>query len=175
MGRVVRPALTLLLALFIGPGPMPSLVAPSVPVEPPADETWYVPVADDFRPHFDRDFANGGKQSWAQYWGWVQSFYQGNLFAKGWSDRAVWLLEGVRSDVERKRLRAKINAAGRDISAEWAKDYNRRKVGTADLLTWGKMLEQARDGDDGSGAEIHRAIDAIREHLQRKVGGVSSR
>jgi hypothetical protein len=174
MGRYVCRALALLLALFMRPTPVPGPAATSTPVEPAADERWYEPLADDFRPHYDRDVGNGGEQTWEQYWGWVESFYQGNFFTKGWSGRAKWLLEGVASDVERNQLRAKLNALGRDICAEWAKDYDRRKVGTADLLTWGKMMEKARADDDGRGVEIHRALDAIRDHYLRKVAGRSS-
>ncbi len=130
-----------------GAYPGPAATAP--PVEPPADESWYEPRAEDFQPPTIATLANGGKQTWDQYWGWVKSFYQGNFFAKGWSDRARWLVEGVRSEGERKWLRTKLNAVGREICAEWSKDYDVRKVGSADLLAWGKMLEKAKGGDDG--------------------------
>ena len=136
---------------------------------------WYEPLAEDFRPHYDRDAANREKQSWEQYWIWVKSFYDGNFFAQGWSNRARWLVQDVRSDVERTRLRTKLNALGREFCAEWAKDYDDRKVTSADLLTWGKMLEKAKAGDDGTGAELHRTIEEIRKHHRRKAGGASSR
>jgi hypothetical protein len=61
-----------------------------------------------------------------------------------------------------------INAVGKEIAAEWAKDYNIRKVSSADLLAWGKALEKSRAKDDGSGAELRRAIDAIRAERRRK-------
>jgi hypothetical protein len=172
MGRVIRRALALLLALFMRPGPVPGPAATFTPIGPQADEGWYEPMAGDFRPHYDRDLANGTRQTWQQYWGWVQSFYEGNLIAKGWSHRTEWLLEGVRSDAERTPLRARLNALGRAICAEWAKDYALRRISSADLLAWGKMMEKAKNGDDGSGAEIHRALDAIRDEHQRKVAGI---
>ena len=183
MGRLIRRALALILALFMRPhaatGPAAAVVPPDAErgavatvAAPgmPEDESWYVPRAEDFRPSYDRDIANGGKQTWPQYWGWVASFYQGNLFTRGWNSRAGWLVEGVRSEVEQKRLRARINAIGREICAEWSKDYDVRKVGSADLLTWGKMLEKARADDDGTGAAIHRSIDAVRAAHGRKLG-----
>jgi len=170
MGRFIRPALALGLALFMRPGPVSGPAATTPPLETQADDRWYEPRAEDFRPHYDRDVANGGKQTWGQYWGWVKSFYEGNFFTKGWNTRARWLVEGVRSEGERKRLRTRLNALGREICAEWAKDYDVRKVGSADLLTWGKLLEKARAGDDGTGAAIHRAIDAADEHRRRKAG-----
>jgi hypothetical protein len=169
MGRFIRPPLALVLALFMRPGPASGPAATYAPSEPWGDAHWYAPLAEDFRPHYDHDVANRGKQTWEQYWGWVKSFYQGSFLAKGWSDRAAWLVEGVRSERERKRLQTKINSLGRDICAEWAKDYDLRKLGSADLLTWGKMLEKARARDDGNGAELHRTIETIRSDHRRKV------
>jgi hypothetical protein len=175
MGRYIRPLSALFLALFVRPGPASGPAAPSAPGRPEGDAHWYAPLAEDFRPHYDRDAANRQKQTWEQYWIWVKSFYEGNLFAKGWSDRARWLVADVRSDVEQMRLRTELNALGRDICAEWAKGYDDRKVGSADLLTWGKMLEKAKAGDDGTGEVLHRAIEEIRKVHGRKAGGVSSR
>jgi hypothetical protein len=174
MGRFIRPTLTLVLTLFIRPVPNPEPAATSTPVETAADESWYEPRAEDFRPAYDRDLANGGKQTWDQYWGWVRSFYEGNLFTKGWNDRARWLVQGVRSEGERTWLRTQLNAVGREICAEWSKDYDVRKVGSADLLTWGKMLEKARTDDDGTGVGLHRAIEEIREAHGRKLASGAS-
>lgn len=171
MGRFIRPALTLLLALFMRPGPATGPAATAEPAGSPRDESWYVPRSEDFRPPYDRDLANGGKQTWEQYWGWVRLFYEGNFFTKGWNERARWLVQAVRLDAQRHRLRGRLNDLGRDICAEWSKDYDVRKVGSADLLTWGKLLEKARAAEDGTGAALHRAIDEIREHHRKKVDG----
>jgi hypothetical protein len=167
--------LALLLALFARPGPSTGPAATGAPDELVLDAHWYTPLPEDFRPHYDLDAANQRKQTWEQYWRWVKSFYAGNFFTKGWNDRASWVVEGVRPDFERMRLRTKLNALGREICAEWAKDYDTRTVDSADLLTWGRMMETARDRDDGSGAEIGRTVEAIRSHHQRKAGGRSSR
>jgi hypothetical protein len=175
MRRFIRPAVALMLALFARPGPATGPAATFSPGERAFDARWYEPQPEDFRPHYDRDASNRGRQTWEQYWGWVQSFYAGNFFTKGWNNRASWLLENVRSEAGRKRLRTELNALGREIAAEWAKDYDTRTVDSADLLTWGKMMEKSRDRDDGTGAEIDRTIDAIRADHRRQVAGASAR
>jgi hypothetical protein len=175
MARFIRPSLALLLALFARPGPSPGPAATSTRGEPPMDAHWYAPLPADFRPHYQRDAANRSKQTWEQYWGWVKSFYAGNFFTQGWTDRATGLVEHVRPDVERSRLRTKLNTLGREICVEWAKDYDTRTIDSADLLAWGKMMEKARDRDDGTGAEIDRTLDAIRQDHRRKFRDVSSR
>jgi hypothetical protein len=175
MGRFIRPTLALLLALFARPGPSSGPAATYGAGEPALDAHWYAPLSEDFRPHYDRDAANRGKQTWEEYWRWVKSFYAGNFFTKGWSDRASSMVDDVRSEIERKRLRTKLNAVGRDICAEWAKDYDTRTIDSADLLTWGKMMERAKERDDGTGAEIDRTIEAIRNDHRRKSGGRSPR
>lgn len=181
MGRFVRPALTLLLALFMRPGPGPGSASDSIstapgpapPVATPwaatsSDPVWYEPLAEDFRPAFAR--GGGGRLAWDRYWGWVRSFYAGNRLARGWNDRARWLIAEVRSEAERGRLRARLNALGRAIGAEWARDYDVRRVSSADLLAWGRMMEKARARDGGDGVEIHRALGAIAGQLRRKAG-----
>jgi hypothetical protein len=175
MGRIIRPITALLLALFMRPEPTSGPASPARPVQAEGDTEWYAPRAEDFRPPYDRDAANRAKQPWEQHWTWVKSFYEGNLFAKGWSDRARWLVEDVRSDVARMRLRTRLNALGREICSEWAKDYDVRKVNSADLLTCGKMLEKAKAGDDGTGAELDRTIDEIvKIHRGKAAGGSAS-
>ncbi len=175
MGRFLRPILALSLALFARPGPATGPAATYAIDAPALDADWYSPLAEDFRPHYERDPANGQKQTWEQYWGWVESFYRGNLLARGWSDRAR-LAGGERPLGGRApRLRSRLNALGREIGAEWAKDYDTRRIGSAELLAWGKMMEKARDRDDGSGGEIHRTLEAIGAEHHRKVRGVSAR
>jgi hypothetical protein len=175
MGRIIRPITALLLALFTQPVPVSGPAAPYRPVQPAGDAAWYAPRAEDFRPLYNRDAANRAKQPWEQHWTWVKSFYEGNLFAKGWSERGRWLVEDVRSDAERMRLRTRLNALGREICAEWAKDNDIRKVNSADLLTWGKIMEKAKARDDGSGAELDRMIEEIgKVHRGKAAGGSPS-
>lgn len=171
MGRFLRPLLAMALALFARPGPV---ARPSPPVSraSAAEESgWYSPVVDHFRPTYDGDPANAARQSWDQYWGWVRSFYDGNFLSRGWSRRAQWLIEGVRSEAEGNRLRTRLNLLGRQIAAEWAKDYDVRKVTSAHLLSWGKRLEHAREHDAGDGKVFHRAIDDIDRERRSYMAG----
>jgi hypothetical protein len=170
MRRIFSLVAAALLAIPMRPAPgtgPPTPAAGSAEVTP--DEPWYAPDPADFRPIYDRDAANRGKQTWDQYWTWVQSFYRGNYFALGWTGQAQRLERVVKSRPEQRRLRAQLNALGRDICGEWAKDYNIRRVNSADLLGWGRMLEKAKGRDDGRGVELGRAIDSIREEYRRKL------
>jgi hypothetical protein len=165
---------TLFLALTIRPSPEAAPVAPRVANAPDVEEPWYSPAPEHFRPSYDQDAANRAKQTWSQYWGWVKVFYEGNMLSQGWTERSKGLLADLKSASDQKRLRAMLNAAGKEIALEWAKDYNIRKVSSADLLTWGKTLEKAKARDDGSGGEFHRVIDGIRHEYRRKRGLTSA-
>lgn len=161
---------TLLLALSIRSGPEGPLVTPSVANEPEPEQPWYAPESSDFRANYDRDASNRAKQSWADYWKWVKVFYEGNILSQGWTDRSTGLVAGVKSTSGQRKLREMLNAVGLEIAREWAKDYNIRKVGSADLLAWGKSLEQAKAKDDGTGAELRRVIEDIRIQYKKKCG-----
>ncbi len=163
---------TLFLALTIRPRPEAApIITPSVANEPEVEEPWYSPASEHFRPGYDQDATNRAKQTWDQYWSWVKAFYEGNLISDGWTARSKGLVADVKPASEQKKLRAMLNAAGKEIAVEWAKDYNVRKVNSADLLKWGKTLEKAKAKDDGSGAELRRVIDAIRDEYKRKRDG----
>jgi hypothetical protein len=135
-------------------------------------DAWYVPVEEEFRPAYDSDAANKKVQTWAQYWGWVTSFYRGNLFHKGWTFQVTSYLDGVSVEAQRRRLRSEFNALGRDLCREWAKDNGVRKVGTGDLRRYAAMLEGASRADDGTGRRLLEAIDSVRGDYRRKMGGM---
>jgi hypothetical protein len=92
-----------------------------------------------FRAAFDADKANQAKQSWDEYRKWVQRFYEGQRFPPiaGWADRE--------RDLVAKAPQAKdaIEAVGRLLAAEWAKDNGVRKVSTSDLQAWGGRFQGA--------------------------------
>jgi hypothetical protein len=169
--RLISLALgILILSLTIRPGPGTVSSVSTRAGEPEWDEGWYEPIPEDFRPPYDRDSTNVRKQSWDQYWRWVKVFYEGNFLSDGWTDRSKGLVSVVKVESELKKIRTAINALGREICAEWSKDYAVRKVSSADLVTWGKMLEKAKARDDGRGGEIHRTIESIRAAHQRQWG-----
>ena len=161
-------ACTLFLALTIRPGPGSALVSPSVRIEPELEEPWYSPEPEHFRPHYELDVNNRQKQSWEQYWSWVRTFYEGNLMTHGWIGRSKGLIAEIRLSADQNKLRSLLNAAGKEIALEWSKDDRVRKVGTTDLLTWGKTLEKAKAQDDGSGQVLRRVIEQIRQEYRRK-------
>jgi hypothetical protein len=156
------------LTIRLGPGTVPS--GSNGAREPDIDERWYTPLPEDFRPHYDRDTTNRAKQTWEQYWRWVKVFYEGNLISAGWTQRSERLVTVIKSDPEQKKLRSIINAVGKEIGAEWAKDYAVRKINSADLLAWGKKLEEAKARDDGTGGELQRTIASIRDEHRKQRG-----
>lgn len=100
-----------------------------------------------FRAAFEADAANRARQSWDEYRGWVERFYEGQRFppVPGWRKRAEEL---ARAHPARGDLRAQLEATGRALAAEWAKDNAVRRVSTADLQAWAKRFEaSARDAD----------------------------
>ena len=170
--RLISLALgILILSLTIRPGPGTVSSVSTRAGEPEWDEGWYEPIPEDFRPPYDRDSTNVRKQSWDQYWRWVKVFYEGNFLSAGWTERSIGLVSDVQSAAELKKLRATINALGREISAEWSKDYAVGKVNTADLLAWGQMLQKAKAKDNGSGEEIRRTIESILPACRKRLAG----
>ena len=127
------------------------------------------PSQKEYREEYDRDATNQKKQTWDQYWGWVKSFHEGTFFVSGWTDRAKNLVGGVKPGPQRKKLVKEINAFGKDLCKEWAKDGSVCKVGTTDLTRWGKMVEKAKKADAGDGEELGKTIASIRDEYKKKV------
>jgi hypothetical protein len=163
-----RSAAAIMIAAVIVP--VSQLDSPAYCHDPGADaeEAWYLPQAADFRPEYDQDAMNQRKQTWEQYWGWIKAFYEGNFLCKGWTDRAKGMMLGVKPGPMRVRVVAEFNTFGKDISKEWAKDSSVCKVSTSDLVSWGKIMEKAKQADDGGGEELHRAVSSIRSNYQKK-------
>ncbi len=143
--------------------------APKDPTAPPKARDWYVPQKADFRPEYDRDAVNQSRESWDNYWSWITQFYDGNLFAQGWTKQSEDLLDGVRAEKTRAELRAALNALGRRAAAEWSKDNGVRKLDTNDLRTFGNRLQQAKRRDDGSGSSLRSVIGTIAAGLETKL------
>jgi hypothetical protein len=136
--------------------------------DPDESEEWYIPSPEDFRPEYNDDTANQQKQTWNQYWGWVKTFYDGRFFCAGWTDRAKGVTSVVTSGPKRRKIIREITIFGKDICKEWAKDPSVGKIGTADLIRWGKVVEKAKAEDDGSGTKLGRAVAAIKAEYQKK-------
>jgi hypothetical protein len=136
-----------------------------------ADEevTWYAPTKEDFRPEYDRDRANQKVQTWAQYWGWVESFYKGNLLSEGWTQKGQECVAVVKSEPERRKFIKDLNELGVRIAKEWAKDNALRKISTADLNRWGAALREAGRKDDGTGKSLRSTLQKVQAEVDRKL------
>ena len=141
------------------------------PGESPVDENLYTPVEADIRAEYQRDLSNQRVQSWREYWGWVQDFYKGNLLADGWTKYSQATLDVVKPKANRHTIMTKINRLGKVISQEWAKSGKVRRITTTDLRRWNDAIGEARRRDDGTGQEITKAIDAIRERAEKQLAG----
>ncbi len=111
---------------------------------------------------YQSDQANQKLQSWAQYRGWVQTFYKGNLMSEGWTKFAEVTASKVKSPRARQAVIAQVGELGRIIGLEWAKDSSVRKITTADLRRWNEVMATARQSDDGSGQQMMNAMKAVR-------------
>jgi hypothetical protein len=114
------------------------------------------------------DCSNQKVQSWGQYRGWVQTFYQGNLMSDGWTKFGQVTVSALKSAAARQAVIAQINDLGRIISREWAKDSSVRKITTADLRLWNDVIATARRSDDGSGQRIIEALRAVRRMAENR-------
>jgi hypothetical protein len=119
----------------------------------------YCPRAADFRPRYDEDETNQSRQSWRQYWKWIQTFYSGNLLARGWTRECEVILEQVQDSEQRIRLTARMNILGRMVVAEWAKDNAVRRIGRADIRQWRSWLRDA--AGRGQIADIQPLLDTL--------------
>ena len=89
--------------------------------ETEAAEGLYTPTEAEIRAEYQRDRSNQKLQTWKEYWGWVQGFYQGNLLADGWTKYSQSTLDVVKAKDARTGILKKLNHLGKLISREWAK------------------------------------------------------
>jgi hypothetical protein len=162
-------AVAVVLGAITGLGPLAAAEPPKDPPPPETATELYSPREDDFRPEYDRDAANRAKESWKDYWYWVKKFYDGDLITRGWTRQAKDLLAVVRSDRARDELRAVVNDLGRRVAAEWSKDNGVRKIDTAALIHYGRLLQEAKARDDGSGGSIRAALDKVRSAVDARL------
>ncbi len=84
---------------------------------------------------------------------WFQKFYNGSFLVKGWKARMEELLSNVPKD-EKEQVRELLDALGKRIGSEWAKDNSIRRIDTNKLQQWGKDLELA--GNEGPDALVKK-------------------
>jgi hypothetical protein len=132
--------------------------------------------AEEFRSAHGSDARNAARQPFEDYWSWVKVFLvTGGAGQRGWLDRGDEALRAVSDTAAADALRERLQALGRTIAAEWAKDSRYRRIhstilqGSPNLAAWGGQLQRATVSDAGDGAAIGRALDAI----ERDVRAVS--
>ncbi len=175
----MKPPKTMPLALLLA---LCALMLALCPRAARADN-WYQPVAGDFRPLYDRDSADQKYQSWDgrdSYWHWVQTFYNGYkkrvlgisvVREVGWTARSRDLASHIASEPARRELALSLNALGRDIAGEWAKNDHACRIHTGDLRRWRDKLSQAQGHDSGSGQVISSAVRAIQAEVDTRLQG----
>lgn len=139
----------------------------------PGDEAkggWYAPKEADFRATYDGDPANQKAQTWAQYWGWVKVFYEGNLLASGWTKHMAGEVGVVTSAPSHAEVVGRLNKVGRRIASEWAKDEAIRRINSTDLKRWNAALGAAKAAEDGSGDRLKAAIRAVEDEVAKRLG-----
>jgi hypothetical protein len=136
----------------------------------PARTTSVLDVPDDSELYaaYQGDHSNQKVQSWGQYRGWVQTFYDGNLMSEGWTKFGRVTVSALKSAAARQAVITQVNELGRIISREWAKDSSVRKITTGDLRRWNDVMTSARANDDGSGQRIIEALIAVRRMAESR-------
>lgn len=118
---------------------------------PDSAGVFYSPVSEHFRWPYELDRLNRPRQRWQRYWSWVQTFYEGNLLARGWTEQCGRILDALPGAFHPEDLIGRMNVLGRLVAAEWAKNNALRRISTRDLRQWGALLRRAirkRDPDD---------------------------
>jgi hypothetical protein len=144
-------------------------------------EEWYSPQEKDFRPYYESDKKNKERQAWdgyRRYWWWVNAFYNGHaetflgvvvLSDPSWTARGKQIVGKIRPDERKQQVQKMLNAVGKDIAKEWAKDNKARKINSTDLENWGERMKKAAERDDGSGEEIKKVILSVQEEVRRRL------
>jgi hypothetical protein len=141
------------------------------PGETEASEGIRMPTEAEIRAEYQRDRSNQKFQTWTEYKGWVESFFQGNFLADGWTKYGQTTLDSVKLNDARRTLVKKINHLGKLIGREWAKHESVRKITSDDLRRWHNQITAARRADDGSGQNIQNAVDRVRTQAERQLKG----
>ena len=130
----------------------------------------------EFRRAYDEDARNAARQTFDEYWNWVKAFMvTGGAGQRGWLEQGEAVLRRVTDAAAAADLRTRVEAVGKRIAAEWAKDSKHRRIhstllqGSPNLFDWGRRLQRAADEETGDGAAIGRAIDAIEREAERAL------
>jgi hypothetical protein len=136
----------------------------------------------DFRQVWSSDPCNVQRQSWDDYWGWVQKFYFGNGPWKGWFAYSADIASNVKSAATKTTLSKELTTLGRRVAGEWAKDNYCRKIRTTTgivnfneagkpaIAGWADALVKATSLDSGDGNSIQQTLDQIQSQVDQVLG-----
>ena len=161
--RISKPAILTAFSVFI-------LLAPGQML---ADSALYEPQKTDFPCRPEPAYAKGDCNA---YFGWIQTFYRGNIFTKGWTRYAEQLLSRVAEDT-RPRLAGKINLLGQTISAEWAKEngyrriYTRRDQGYPNMQDLLDRMNEVMQRETGNGGVVEAFLDTAQRVAEKAIRG----
>ena len=133
----------------------------------------YEPQKADFPCQQEPAYAKGDCNA---YFGWIQTFYRGSLFTKGWTRYATQLLSRVADDA-RPRLAGKINVLGQTISAEWAKEnsyrriFTRRDQGYPNMQDLLDRLNEIMQRETGNGNAVEAFLDTAQRVAEKAIRG----
>ena len=109
---------------------------------------------DDFRVAYEEDSRNVARQSFDDYWAWIQVFLvTGGAGQRGWLEQGDEVLRGVRDGAVVAGLRDRVHTIGKVIAGEWAKESLLRRIrstlwqGSPNLYAWGGRLQRAAAED----------------------------
>jgi hypothetical protein len=161
--RISTPATVTALVLLVLLGPGAVL----------ADSGLYEPRQADFPCPQELAYGKGDCNA---YFRWIQTFYRGNMFTKGWTQYATQLLSRVADDA-RPRLAGKLNVLGQTIAAEWAKEnsyrriYSRRDQGYPNMQDLLDRLNEVMRSETGSGVVVESFLDTAQRVAEKAIRG----
>ncbi len=138
-----------------------------------ADSSLYEPKQADFPCPPEPAYGKGDCNA---YFRWIQTFYRGNIFTKGWTQYATQLLSRVAEDA-RPRLGGKLNLLGQTISAEWAKEneyrriYTRRDQGYPNMQDLSDRLNDVTQRETGNGSVVESFLDTAQRVAEKAIRG----
>ena len=124
------------------------------------------------RSHYVNAYENDPRihplQTREHYLRWIVNFYQGTLwYRNGWNDLVPDLLAEADTEQQAQLWERKLYKLGRDISTEWAKNKNYRRIHNYQLSVWGNAVSKAIAEEE----DIEATIDRIAQDVEALIAG----
>ena len=106
-------------------------------------------------------------QTREHYLRWIVNFYQGTLwYRNGWNELVPDLLAEAETEQQARDWERKLHKLGRDISTEWAKNKNYRRIHNCQLSVWGNAASKAIAEE-----EVEATIERIEQDVEALIAG----